>query len=105
MIAQAIVALLQQASEIDRATVRSASLIARPPITSSPVLGDSSTHAEQPRHRAPQTLAAARAAREAGKKISQGRTAGTPRALRAVARCLVVTHTLAVLRGVGVTVR
>jgi hypothetical protein len=26
-------------------------------------------------------------------------------ALRAVARCLVVTHTLAVLRGVGVTVR
>ena len=35
MIAQAIVALLQQASEIGRATVRSSSFIARPPITSS----------------------------------------------------------------------
>ena len=47
MIAQAIVALLQQASEIDRATVRSASLIARPPLTSSRVSGGSIFHAAE----------------------------------------------------------
>ena len=41
MIVQAIVALLQQAPEIDRATVRSSSFIARPPITSSRVSGGS----------------------------------------------------------------
>ena len=47
MIVQAIVALLQQAPEIDRATVRSSSFIARPPITSCRVSGGSIFHAAE----------------------------------------------------------
>jgi hypothetical protein len=64
--AQAIVALLRQASEIGRATVRSSSFIARPPIMAALSAA---------------FFFAARAAREAGEKISQGWTGGTPRAL------------------------
>ena len=85
MIVQAIVALLQQAPEIDRATVRSSSFIARPPITSSRVSGRLQCHAAEKSGGPVSTLStlaalsaafffAAQAAREAGEKISQGWT-------------------------------
>jgi hypothetical protein len=53
---------------------------------------------------------AARVAREAGEKISQGWTGGTPRALRAVACCLIIytliiRTAIIILPGVGVAVR
>jgi hypothetical protein len=48
---------------------------------------------------------AARVAREAGEKISQGWTGGTPRALRAVACCLIVRTAVTILLGVSVAVR
>ena len=83
MIVQAIVALLQQAPEIDRATVRSSSFIARPPITSSRVSGDSNATRRSSRGDPVSTLStlaalsaafffAARVAREAGEKYLKG---------------------------------
>ena len=82
MIVQAIVALLQQAPEIDRATVRSSSFIARPPITSSRVSGGSNATRRSSRGDPVLNLStlaalsaafffAAQVAREAGEKISQ----------------------------------
>jgi hypothetical protein len=127
MIVQAIVALLQQAPEIDRATVRSSSFIARPPITSCRVSGGSIFHAAEqsggPKFY-PQyfgrliggLLFRGTGSARGRRKISQGWTGGTPRALGAVARCLIIrtaVHQFAciiravvtILPGVSVAVR